>query len=128
MPEIISSADLRDRYDEISALCRERLEPIFITEDGKDGLAVMSIAAYGRLREHGEFYELVQEGLNGNHGDIHSLIDAVRNTRGRLFARALKEFQDAMAGEAERVGFYSEEDVAEWIAQSRREEDKRCGS
>ena len=35
---------------------------------------------------------------------------------------ALERFQKQMAGEAEAAGFASEEDVAEWITQSRREE------
>ena len=35
---------------------------------------------------------------------------------------ALKKFQRQMAGEAEKAGLFSEEDVAEWITRSRREE------
>lgn len=35
---------------------------------------------------------------------------------------ALQKFQEQMKGEAEKAGFTSEEDVAEWITQSRREE------
>ena len=35
---------------------------------------------------------------------------------------ALMKFQGQMKGEAEKAGFLSEEDVAEWITNSRREE------
>lgn len=35
---------------------------------------------------------------------------------------AMQKFQKQMAGEAEKAGFTSEEDVSEWIAESRREE------
>ena len=35
---------------------------------------------------------------------------------------ALKKFQSQMAGEAEKAGLFSEEDVADWITRSRREE------
>lgn len=35
---------------------------------------------------------------------------------------ALMRFQEQMNGEAEKVGLLSEEDVAEWITSSRREE------
>lgn len=35
---------------------------------------------------------------------------------------AMQKFQQQMKGEAERVGFMSEEDVSEWITESRREE------
>jgi len=35
---------------------------------------------------------------------------------------ALKRLQEQMAGEGEKAGLFSEEDVANWITQSRREE------
>ena len=35
---------------------------------------------------------------------------------------ALQRFQEQMKGEADKAGFLSEEDVAEWITRSRREE------
>lgn len=35
---------------------------------------------------------------------------------------AIKKFQEQMAGQAENAGFYSEEDINEWITASRREE------
>ena len=43
MPIIRSSDDLSNGYDEISALCHFNDEPVFITKDGRDDLAVMSI-------------------------------------------------------------------------------------
>jgi len=35
---------------------------------------------------------------------------------------AMMRFQDRMRGEAEKAGLFSEEDIARWISQSRREE------
>ena len=35
---------------------------------------------------------------------------------------ALQRFQEQMKGEAEKAGFFTEEDVADWITNSRREE------
>ena len=35
---------------------------------------------------------------------------------------ALQRFQEQMKGEAEKAGFFSEEDVADWITKSRRDE------
>lgn len=43
MPTIRPSADLRNKYNEISEFCHEYSEPIFITRNGKCDLAVMSI-------------------------------------------------------------------------------------
>ncbi len=37
---------------------------------------------------------------------------------------AMKKFQEQMKGEAEKAGFLSEEDVADWITESRREENE----
>ncbi len=37
---------------------------------------------------------------------------------------AMQKFQEQMKGEAQRVGFNSEDDVAEWITASRREENE----
>jgi len=62
MPNIRSSTDLRDCYSEISALCHESREPIFITENGQGDLAVMSIEAYEMLSGKLELYRLLDEG------------------------------------------------------------------
>ena len=35
---------------------------------------------------------------------------------------AMKKFQEQMKGEAEKAGFVSEEEIAEWITESRRED------
>ena len=35
---------------------------------------------------------------------------------------ALQRFQEQMKGEAQKAGFNSEEDIADWITQTRREE------
>ena len=37
-------------------------------------------------------------------------------------AYALQQFQNQMAGKAESAGMYTEDDIAEWITNSRREE------
>ena len=43
MPQIKSSAELRNDYNGISNLCHSYNEPVFITKNGKGDLAVMSI-------------------------------------------------------------------------------------
>ena len=40
---------------------------------------------------------------------------------------ALMRFQEQMRGEGQKAGFMNEEDVAEWITQSRREENEKRG-
>ena len=50
MPYIRPIEDLKN-YDEISELCHQSGEPVFITKDGNIDLVVMSIETYERLFE-----------------------------------------------------------------------------
>ena len=47
-------------------------------------------------------------------------VNQVRFVNSAIYA--LEKFQDQMKGEAEKAGFFSEEDIADWITQSRRDE------
>ena len=62
MPNIRSSTDLRNNYNDISTYCHESYEPIFITKNGQGDLAVMSIEAYDELSGRKELYRLLHEG------------------------------------------------------------------
>ena len=62
MPNIKSSTDLRNNYNEISAFCHESREPVFITKNGQGDLAVMSIETYEALSGKLELYRLLDEG------------------------------------------------------------------
>ena len=62
MPNIKSSTDLRNNYNEISTFCHESREPIFITKNGQGDLAVMSIETYEMLNGKLELYRLLDEG------------------------------------------------------------------
>ena len=64
MPKIISSAELRNKYNEVSEQCHRYGEPTFVTRNGKGDLAVMSIEAYEQLTARIELYSLIQEGLD----------------------------------------------------------------
>lgn len=83
MPNIRSSADLRNSYNDISEFCHTYPEPVFITKNGKGDLAVMSIETYERLIGRFELYGLIQEGLsdiqNGNTRPFSEAITRIRN-------------------------------------------------
>ena len=64
MPAIRSSADLRNNYNDISNLCHQYGEPVFITKNGKGDLAVLSVEAYEQLIGRIELYSLLQAGLD----------------------------------------------------------------
>ena len=82
MPNIRSSADLRNKYNEISSLCHKYQEPVFITKNGKGDLAVMSIEAYEKLTGRLELYSLIQEGM-----------DDIREGRTQPFTDAMSEIK-----------------------------------
>ncbi|MFA6808360.1 MAG: type II toxin-antitoxin system Phd/YefM family antitoxin [Eubacteriales bacterium] len=62
MPNIKSSTDLRNNYNDISTFCHESREPVFITKNGQGDLAVMSIETYEMLSGKLEIYRLLDEG------------------------------------------------------------------
>ena len=84
MPMIKSSADLRNGYNEISAICHEFSEPVFITKNGKGDLAVMSIEAYEQLLGRFELYSRLREGLDEvERGQTRPLEAAMADIRSR---------------------------------------------
>ena len=71
MPVIRKSADLRNKYGEISTFCHKYKEPVFITKNGQGDLAVMSIEAYEELASRYELYDAINIGLDQiNKGEI----------------------------------------------------------
>jgi len=64
MPTIRPSADLRNNYSEISDLCHEYQEPVFITKNGTGDLAIMSIETYELLAGKLELHNLIDQGLD----------------------------------------------------------------
>jgi len=82
MPNIRSSTDLRNNYNEISAFCHESREPVFITKNGQGDLAVMSIETYEMLSGKLELYHLLDEGRAAvKNGRKRPLEDVVQNIR-----------------------------------------------
>ena len=61
MPKIRPISDLRNKANEISRLCHQSGEPVFITKNGQGDLVVMSLAAYERDRARLELYRLLDE-------------------------------------------------------------------
>ena len=85
MPNIRSSADLRNQYNEISTFCHDYAEPVFITKNGKGDVTVMSIEAYEELIGRFELYGLLQDGMDdvavGNTKPLSEAIEQLRRRR-----------------------------------------------
>ena len=63
MPVIRKSADLRNKYSEISEFCHNNREPVFITKNGQGDLAVMDIQTYEEMNGRLELYQKIFIGL-----------------------------------------------------------------
>ena len=87
MPNIRSSADLRNNYNDISSYCHAYNEPVFITKNGKGDLAVMSIETYEELTSRFELYSQIKEGMDdiatGNTRRFSEAMADIRSRRSR---------------------------------------------
>ena len=82
MPNIKSSTDLRNNYNEISKFCNESSEPVYITKNGQGDLAVMSIETYEMLNGKLELYRLLDEGRSAvREGRKRPMNDVMRDIR-----------------------------------------------
>ena len=61
MPIIRPISDLRNRATEISDICHNEDQPIFITKNGKSDMVVMSQAHFDRLQSMFELYQKLGE-------------------------------------------------------------------
>ncbi len=55
------SANIRQNYNDISKLCKETQEPVFLTKNGEGDLVVMDIAAYDHREKQLELRERLIE-------------------------------------------------------------------
>jgi prevent-host-death family protein len=73
MEETIKVADLANSYFEISKICHETKEPVFIVQNGKRDVAIISIELYEEILGKKHLYSLMEEGLNDiNNGSVLS--------------------------------------------------------
>lgn len=57
MPHIRPSADIRNNYPEISRICKETGQPVYITVNGKGDTAIIDIAVLDELFAKIDLYE-----------------------------------------------------------------------
>ena len=84
MPSARPISDLRNKSQEISNLCHETGEAVYITKNGADSLVVMSVAAYERDQARLELYRLLDESeADVKAGDRGIGVPAMRRRLGR---------------------------------------------
>lgn len=79
MPVIKPISDLRNKARELSSICHDSGEPIFITKNGEGDMVLMSLAAYERLQAQLELYKQLDEAESDvRSGDRGASVSAVR--------------------------------------------------
>ena len=85
MPQIIPIKELRNTA-EISRICHEKDEPIFVTKNGYGDMVLMSMETYERSMARAELFNRIDEGeedvRNGNLLDSDSVF---KNLRAEFF-------------------------------------------
>ena len=61
--DIRPSAELRNNYPELSRLCKQTGQPVYITVNGKGDTALISIAALDELYARLDLYEKLSRGI-----------------------------------------------------------------
>ena len=85
MPAIRPSADLRNKYNEISDFCHEFTEPVFITKNGKGDLVVMSMETYELLSGKLELYSAIEKGLEQvREGKVKPMKESLKKIRQKM--------------------------------------------
>jgi hypothetical protein len=84
MPRIRPESDLKQCYEEISAYCHDKKEPVFITRNGHGDLAVMSLEVYELLVQSMDIFRLdrlLHDGRITEVGDTMHKINTMEASR-----------------------------------------------
>ena len=85
MPAIRASADIRNKYSDISTYCHSTNEPVFITKNRQGDLAVMSIERYDLLLAKIDLYSKLAKGLKDvQEGKVQPFSEAMSDIRNNL--------------------------------------------
>jgi PHD/YefM family antitoxin component YafN of YafNO toxin-antitoxin module len=81
MPRIIPIRDLK-KTSELSELCRETNEPVFITKNGYGEMVIMSMDTYEKTMLMNDIYRKVDEAEQSvSKGDVTNGFESLRKTR-----------------------------------------------
>lgn len=82
MQNIRPSAELRNKYNEISNLCKETREPVYITVNGHGDTVIMSLEDYNQMVAELELLKMLSESeddvRNGRVAPIENTFNDIR--------------------------------------------------
>lgn len=85
MQNIKPSAELRNKYNEISNLCKETREPVFITVNGHGDTVIMNLEDYNQMVAELELLKMLAESENDViNGRVKSFSDSLADIRKKL--------------------------------------------
>lgn len=84
METIRPSADLRNRYGEISKLCHETRKPVYITVNGRDDTVILGMSEYEQMKSELELLRMLAESeealAKGHIAPIKDSFDGIRQS------------------------------------------------
>jgi len=85
MPQIIPIRDLK-KTSEVSELCRNAKEPVFVTKNGYGDMVIMSMETYERSMFINDLYRKLEQGEHsiqaGNSMDAFDSLRRIRESHG----------------------------------------------
>ena len=91
-------ADLGNNYNEISKICHETKEPVYITKNGYNDVVILSNEAYEKFEEE-RIDRLIDEHFNGKYPDLESFKKDVK----KKIDKALKDVEEGRCQPMEEV-------------------------
>ena len=91
-------ADLRNNYNEISKICHQTMEPIYITKNGYNDLVILSNEAYEKYEEE-RIDKLIAKRFEKKYSDFEEFkFDFIKQ-----IDKALKDIKEGKCRPAEEV-------------------------
>jgi len=109
MPVIRPCADLRNNYNEISKICHNTKEPVFITKNGYNDLVILSNEAYEKLTEENidklisqkfdEHFSDLEDFKNKLYGKLEKSLNEIKEGKGIPMDQAVAELEEKYGGD-----------------------------
>ncbi len=85
MENIRPSAELRNKYNEISNLCKETREPVYITVNGHGDTVILSLEQFNQMQSELELLKMLSESEDDvRNNRVKPVTDAFNDIRKKL--------------------------------------------